>query len=304
MLQQARNFFATRDVLEVETPALSRYATMDPNIASISVSLANKNVFLSTSPEYYMKRLLAAGYTDIYQICRVYRDSESGQHHLAEFTMTEWYRLGFGLNDIISETTDFISQLLDSDRHSPCRHDPISISYLQAFKQVLELNPQTAALKSIIAATQADAQLVQALGDDRDAWLDLAMAQQVCKSFSKDRLTVIFHYPESQASLARQCPDNPDLSDRFEIYFGTLELANGFVELTDTKIQRRRFETDQQTRQAKELPVYAIDKNLLDALSSGIPQCAGVAVGLDRLLMVRENLTHIHDVTTFVPGIG
>lgn len=299
MLQRAREFFAVREVLEVETPALAAKATMDPNIASVEATVSNQPVFLSTSPEYHMKRLLAAGYPDIYQIGHVYRDSESGRFHLPEFTMAEWYRLGFGLAEMINESVEFIALML---LNSSCEQPSDSIRYADAFENALGIDPLHASISSIATKLEAGEDLVGSLGGDRDAWLDLAMASYVAPTFSKDRLTVVHHYPASQAALARQCPDNAALADRFEIFFGTLELANGFVELTNAATQKERFETDQCIREQKGLPSHAIDGNFIDALESGLPSCAGVAVGLDRLLMISCGVDDIHDVTTFTPG--
>lgn len=299
MLQRAREFFAEREVLEVETPALAAQATLDPNIASVAVSVSNQPAFLCTSPEYHMKRLLAAGYPDIYQIGRVYRDGESGRFHLPEFTMAEWYRRGFGLAEMINESVDFITLMLEN---SSCEQQSDSIRYADAFENALGIDPLHASISAIATKLDADEDLVGALGNDRDAWLDLAMASYVAPTFSENKLTVVHHYPASQAALARQCPDNAALADRFEIYSGTLELANGFVELTNAATQKERFAVDQNIREEKGLPIHAIDGNFIDALESGLPPCAGVAIGMDRLLMIRCGVDDIHQVATFTPG--
>lgn len=298
-LRQAQEFFARRSVLEVSTPALAATAAMDPNIASVRATLAGRETYLQTSPEYHMKRLLAAGYPDIYQVSRVFRDGESGRNHLPEFTLVEWYRRAFDLDDMISETVDFITLMIGSRLHET---EHKSISYCHAFRDALKLDPLQSTASEIAQSMNAGADLRDKLGEDREAWLDLAMATHVAATFSKDALTVIHHYPISQASLARQCPDDASLADRFEVFFGTLELANGFVELGDAATQLARFEADNEVRRHKELPVHQIDQNLLSALQSGLPACAGVAVGLERLLMLRVNATHIRDVVTFSPG--
>jgi len=299
MLQRARQFFEERAILEVETPALGANATMDANIASVAATVSTRPAFLSTSPEYHMKRLLAAGYPDIYQVSRVYRDGEFGRCHLPEFTMAEWYRLGFNLGNMIKESVEFIAQML-GDRSYAQQSD--SIRYTTAFENALGIDPLQASIGAIAEKLDADEDLVTMLGNDRDAWLDLAMASNVAPTFSRKKLTVIHHYPASQAALAQQCPDDATLADRFEIFFGSLELANGFVELTDASEQKKRFETDQAIRKKKNLTIHAIDKNFMAALEYGLPPCAGVAIGLDRLLMIRCDSDDIHDVTTFTPG--
>lgn len=275
------------------------HATMDPNIASIRAVVSDQPVFLSSSPEYHMKRLLASGYPDIFQISRVYRDGESGRCHLPEFTMAEWYRLGIGLQDMIKESIDFIALMLED---SSSANDAYSMHYTTAFEECLGVDPMRASIKSIAGELGADEDLCDVLGDDRDAWLDLAMATGVAPKFTKNKLTVIHHYPASQAALARRCPDNPEFADRFEIYLGNLELANGFVELTDAGEQKKRFQNDQAIRRAQTLDVHDIDENFIAALERGLPECAGVAIGLDRLLMIACDTDDINAVTTFTPG--
>jgi len=299
MLNRARTFFDDRQVLEVCTPALSAHATMEPNIESIVATRSGLESFLNTSPEYFMKRLLAAGYPDIYQICRVFRDGENGRHHLSEFTMIEWYRLDFGLQQIMKETADLITTLLTRNRLAPA---PIQISYTEAFQKALALDPLHTNIDSIAGALDADADLRELIGDDRDAWLDLAMSGRVATTFATDRLTLVYHYPVSQASLAQACPLNEELADRFEIFYGQLELANGFVELTDADVQEKRFRREQKKRKARAMAIHSIDKNLIDALHAGLPKSAGVAVGLERLLMIDNNLDDILATTTFTPG--
>jgi lysyl-tRNA synthetase class 2 len=272
---------------------------MDANIESVVANLSGRDVFLHTSPEYHMKRLLAAGYPDIFQICRVFRDGEAGRYHLPEFSMVEWYRLGFGLQAIIRDSVEFIGAIL-GDRLVATEW--IALNYQQAFEKAVGLNPFDANIAKLIKTVGADDDLVRSLGEDRDAWLDLAMASLVVPTFDANQLTIVYHYPITQASLARACPDNSQLADRFEIYLGELELANGFVELTDATVQLQRFERDQHLRRENNWTVHEIDATLIDALREGLPQCAGVAIGLDRLLMLKLNAKHITAVTTFVPG--
>jgi lysyl-tRNA synthetase class 2 len=298
LLRRTRRFFERRNVLEVCTPALTEWTVTDPNIESITVQVSGRQMYLHTSPEYHMKRLLAAGFPDCYQVCRVFRDGEAGRDHLPEFTLIEWYRHDYAFPDIIEETAALATELLAPRE----LRDLVTLDYRAAFHEALGLDPFTAGIGQLAETVNADDDLRHALGDDRDAWLDLAMASRVAGTFSGDRLTAITHYPASQAALARLSPHNSTVAERFELFLGTCELANGFVELTDARIQRQRFETDRQKRAASGRPVHDIDARLIAALDAGLPPCAGVALGLDRLLMIDQGLGDIRDTVTFTPG--
>ena len=297
MLATARGFFSARDVLEVETPALSRAAVSDPHIESIKAMLGTGRAhFLRTSPEFPMKRLLCAGWPDIFEIGKVFRDGEAGLRHQPEFTMVEWYRLGFGLRDIEQDTVEFLAALLDA-RHLGC--PPEAIEYRDAFRRYAGVDAPTATIPALAEACRADERLAAALGERRDDWLDLILATRIAPQFPADRLTVLRHYPRSQAALARACPDDPAVADRFEVFLGELELANGFVELRDAREQAERFEADQARRREAGQPVRPQDERLLAALQHGLPACAGVAVGFDRLVMINEMTDDIRRVQTF-----
>lgn len=296
MLATAREFFAGRNVLEVDTPALGRTTASDLQIRSFRLQTAGpEELFLQTSPESYMKRLLAAGYPDIYSIGHVFRDGEIGRLHQPEFTMVEWYRLGLDLDAIIAETIDLIATLTER----PALSGAVELEYRDVFDEFAGIDPFTAGIDRLAAASDADAALRASLGDDRDAWLDLLLSTRVATRFADDRLTVLRHYPASQAALARICPADPSVADRFEVFHGSLELANGFVELRDAAEQRRRFESDNAMRRAAGAAAVPVDEALLGALESGLPACAGVAVGLDRLLMVALDQSDIRDVLAF-----
>ena len=298
LLKRAREFFDTRGILEVDTPALSKFAVTDPHIESLSASSAtDPDLFLHTSPEYGMKRLLAAGFGDIYQICKVFRDRERGRNHLAEFTLVEWYRLSFDLQEIMRDTIEFVAALLD---RSSLASSADFFSYDEAFQKTVNLSPRTADVAELANYMNADDQLKSAIGDNADAWLDLVLADKIIPEFAEDKLTVIFHYPARQAALARICPDDAMVADRFELFYGSLELANGFVELTDADEQLSRFERDQQARRENQATVHQIDRQLINALRAGLPPCAGVAVGFDRLLMLHEDQSDISAVTNFI----
>ena len=298
MLQRARKFFDTRGILEVDTPVLSTSAVTDPHIESLSVESAmTPGLFLHTSPEYKMKRLLAAGFGDIYQICKVFRDGERGQNHLAEFTLVEWYRLSFGLHEIMRDTIEFVAALL----HRPSLASSAEfLSYEDAFQRTVNLSSRTVDIAELATCVNADEQLKHAIGDNADAWLDLVLAEKIVPEFADDKLTVLFHYPASQAALARICSDDAVVADRFELFYGSLELANGFVELTDADEQLSRFERDRLARRENKATVHPVDQELIDALRAGLPPCAGVAVGFDRLLMLHEGQSDISAVTNFI----
>ena len=296
MLRETLEFFEAADILLVDTPALSQSALSDPNIDSLATTLgaSRATYYLHTSPEFCMKRLLAAGFPDIGQICRVFRDGESGRLHQPEFTMIEWYRLGFGLEDIMTDTEALIGCLLGKSDTKVTRR-----SYRAAFRECLGIDPIEAGISELRQQASNDERLRAALGDDRNAWLDYLLATQVAPTFEDDRLTTIYHYPASQAALARRSPSDAGVADRFEVFVGSVEVANGYVELTDYAEQAERFAADQEIRRSRGLDVRPLDAELIACLRAGLPDCAGVAVGLDRLLMLRSNAQDMRDVLHF-----
>jgi lysyl-tRNA synthetase class 2 len=298
MLHRLRRFFAATNTLEVDTPALCQFAVSDPQIASITAhsSLTNAPLFLHTSPEYCMKRLLAAGYPEIFSICRVFRDGETGHRHQPEFTIIEWYRIGSDLANMISDTLSAIAAALDI---SNMAQNVRILNYRDAFRGVLSLDPVDASIADLAAAADADRGLREILGNERDDWLDLLLTTKITPTFASDTITVLQHYPATQAALARICPADDAVADRFEVFFGSVELANGYVELTDANEQARRFARDQQQRARRNRPVLACDTALLSALETGLPDCAGVAMGLERLQMIHDQTNDIADVVTF-----
>ena len=301
MLERIRAYFAERDVLAVDTPALSAFATSDPNIDNVTAQLAAGSAFLHTSPESGMKCLLAAGYPDIYSICRVFRDGEQGRQHLPEFTLLEWYRLNFGLPEMIADTTALIARCLER----PELGTTIDVlDYPSAFRDLADIDVFEATVDDLAAAASADSSLRSAIGADRNAWLDLVLTMIVAPVFAADRLTVLQHYPRSQAALARTCPGDSRVADRFEVFLGTLELANGYVELIDAEEQRERFAQDSAARRIAGKPATPADALLLAALGSGLPDCAGVAVGIERLHMLYDQTDNIDDVVTFSSRIA
>lgn len=298
MLERARRYFTAQDVLAVDTPALSQYAASDPNIDSLTARAhTDKNLFLHTSPEFCMKRLLASGYPDIYSICRVFRAGEAGRRHSPEFTMIEWYRLGFDLASIIDDTIRFIASCLDLPSLT---ENVAQYEYAEVFEEFAGVDVFDATIDQLSYVCTADEKLKSEIGVVRSAWLDLIMSTIIAPQFAADRLTVVRHYPARQAALARLCPNDDRVADRFEIFYGDLELANGYVELTDVQEQQSRIKCDLETRQRNGRPVYPCDQTLIAALESGLPDCAGVAVGAERLQMVLDQTDDIRDVMTFV----
>ena len=301
MLRRVRSYFDETGALEVDTPALSPSAVSDVQIESIqaTAALSAAPLYLHTSPEFHMKRLLAAGYPDIYSICRVFRDGEAGSHHQPEFTMLEWYRHGQQLTEIVADTAAVISRALDPKLST---EQVTRIDYCAAIQDACGVDPLESSIEELANAAAADPDLRASVGDHRDDWLDLLLSTKIIPTFSPDRLTVLQHYPASQAALARLTPDNPRIADRFEVFIGPIELANGYVELTDAAEQRARIQDDQQQRKERGLPLRPIDEDLLAALEEGLPNCAGVAMGIERLQMLNDNTDDIRDVITFAFG--
>lgn len=301
MLANIRAYFEEQNVLAVDTPALSAFATSDPNIDNLSVQRGSATRYLHTSPESSMKCLLAAGYPDIYSICRVFRDGERGPCHLPEFTLLEWYRRDFRLAEIIADTTALIARSLGREE---LRSNVDVVNFSDIFQKVIGIDTFDASCEQLADAATADRSLRASLGQDRNAWLDLILVTRIAPVFAPDRLTVLQHYPRAQAALARVCPDDDRVADRFEVFYATLELANGYVELTDALEQRARFLQDNEDRKLAGKAATPGDELLLAALHNGLPACAGVAVGFERLQMIHEQTDRIDDVVTFATRSG
>ncbi|MGD9597591.1 MAG: EF-P lysine aminoacylase EpmA [Steroidobacteraceae bacterium] len=296
-LAAARAFFAERGIMEVDPPALVNAPVTDVNIHSALVELpgdAARRYALHTSPEYAMKRLLAAGLGDIYFLGHVYRGAERGRLHNPEFTLAEWYRRGATLAALMREVADLVVRL--TGRELPIER----LSYRDAFLREARIDPLEAPHAALAAhATQLglDAQAIAA--SDRDDLLELVMGALIGPRLGRGRLTFVHGYPASQAALARLDPVDPRVALRFELYAEGIELANGFDELADAAEQRARFACDQRERQRRGLPVGPIDERFLAALESGLPPCVGVAVGFDRVLMLAERVDRIDAVLPF-----
>jgi lysyl-tRNA synthetase class 2 len=305
LLQRLRAFFSARGVLEVETPVLSAAATTDPALASFATRYTGPlfaqghTLYLHTSPEFPMKRLLAAGSGSIYQICKVFRDGEAGQRHNPEFTLLEWYRVGFDHHRLMDETGELVMELLAP---SLSLQPPERLTYREAFQRHAGLDPFTASPDEFGQAARIHGigmspELVSEKAPD--PWRDLLLTHVVEPKLGQGRLTFIYDYPASQAALARIQPGNPPVAARFELYLNGVELANGFHELADADEQRARFARQRQTRAAEGLPAVPVDERLLAALAHGLPDCAGVALGFDRLVMLACGAHTIDEVLAF-----
>jgi lysyl-tRNA synthetase class 2 len=290
MLAEIRRFFAGRGVLEVETPALSSAAVSDPTIHSLGASapqLGWPELYLHTSPEFAMKRLLAAGIGDIYQICRVFRDGELGRWHQPEFTLLEWYRLDFDDAALMQELAALLRELIPARLSGPTQQ----LTFAAAFEAALGLGPETPS--QLIATALAARGIDAPAGLSHPALIDLAFGTVVARALDPDALTFITDFPLEQAALARLKPGNPPRAARFEAFCGGLELANGFAELTDAREQHRRFEAELAERRRQGLPCAPLDREFLAALEAGLPPCAGVAVGLDRVVALALGINEI-----------
>lgn len=284
-----RDFFKMRQVMEVETPILSRACVSDASLQALNTNCCNDTSYLQTSPEYPMKRLLAAGSGDIFQICKTFRDGELGARHNPEFTMLEYYRQGFDLKTLMDEVAQLVGDYLQIQH----RRD---FTYQQALKTYGGLDAFT------ISDDDLRAQVTEFVGSDlvlkRDECLDIIMSHVVEPNLPKDCLVFIYHYPASQAALAKTSRDDQGnhIAKRFELYVKGLELANGYHELTDIHEQATRFDLEQEKSDIEGLPQ---DQNFLNALKAGLPECSGVAIGLDRILMLKLKSESISQVLAF-----
>ncbi|WP_046560701.1 EF-P lysine aminoacylase EpmA [Kangiella geojedonensis] len=294
IMARVREFFYERDILEVETPLLSRHSVTDRYMKSFQVKeFMGEDGYLQTSPEYAMKRLLAAGSGSIYQICKAFRQDEIGARHNPEFTMLEWYVVGFDYDQLMEQ----VFQLLNTLSHKPLKLS--RLSYQDVFKQYLDINPFEATSSQL---ANLSATLLGDLPEDleRDDYLALLFEDQIEPQLGQaDEVCFIYGYPASQAALAKLDPENPHTACRFEVYWRGVELANGFSELTCSSEQRQRFEMDNAWRKENGLPQMSLDEHFLTALEVGLPECAGVALGLDRLIMILLELSDLTKVAAF-----
>lgn len=293
LLASIRAFFAERKVMEVDTPALSHHGVTDRYMRSITAEVSsNQSGFLQTSPEYAMKRLLAAGSGSIYQICKAFRQDEMGAKHNPEFTMLEWYRLDFDHHQLMNEVYELVTKVLGPKQ----RQD---LSYQQAFIEFLDIDPLSISDEALEQFARSNLGL---LPDEleRDDYLSLLFEDKIEPQLGlNDSVCFIYDYPASQAALARISETDSRVAHRFELYIEGIELANGFYELADSKQQLERFKADNRWRKTNGLPEITIDQHFIKALEHGLPECSGVALGLDRLLMIKLGSNNIADVIAF-----
>jgi lysyl-tRNA synthetase class 2 len=308
MLAGIRTFFARRDVLEVETPILSHAGNPDQYIDSFTCADPGRSrgheLFMHTSPEFAMKRLLAAGSGSIYQICKAFRKDEQGSLHNPEFTMLEWYRTGFDHHRLMREVEELLIALGLLEGSTSINR----ISYKQLFLEYAGLDPHEIDVDQLLDCisdrqinlhTNPEPTPMSSQGLCKDDLLALILTHIIEPQISTEPFLLVYDYPASQASLARIRNDDPPVAERFELYANGIELANGFNELTDSHEQMQRFVAEQRQRERKGMKKMPIDQNLVDALAHGLEACAGVALGFDRLVMVAANKQSIQEVMPF-----
>lgn len=301
LLAKVRKFFAQRDFLEVETPILSADVTVDRHLDPLSMVLPDdprrpevgRRLWLQTSPEFGMKRLLAAGATAIFQITRAFRGGEIGPLHNPEFTMLEWYRVGDDMHAGMSLVSDLCSALLNTPAAE-------RMSYAAAFRRFVDVDPHTAGLEPFSAAAQRlNIAVPENLGNDRDNWLNLLLAHGVQPHLGRSAPTILYDYPASQAALAQVRSGSPPVAERFELYLRGIELANGYHELLDAAELRRRNAAANAARQAEGKQPLPEQSRLLAAMDAGLPPCTGAALGFDRVVMLAVGAKSLAEVIAF-----
>lgn len=301
VLAKIRTFFAERGVTEVETPLLCQATVTDPHIQSFTTQYQQPGVattqtfYLQTSPEFAMKRLLAAGSGAIYQICKAFRnDGEFGPQHNPEFTMLEWYRPGFTQYDLMDETDSLLQTILTTPAAE-------RISYADLFLRHTDINPHTISLAQLKTQTKnlLAGKVVNLNSDDPNDWLYLLLTHCIEPQLGRDRPAIVYDFPVTQAALARIRHENPPVAERFEVYINGIELANGYHELADANEQQQRLHKDLQRRKQLGYVEPPVDQHLLAALQQGMPDCAGIALGVDRLLMLAAQANSLAEIITF-----
>ncbi len=295
LLSQIREFMMSHNILEVDTPILSHAGNTDPNLHSMQIQVQSSSttiadtVYLNTSPEFAMKRLLSAGSGSIYQVSRVFRNQEQGRLHQPEFTMLEWYHVGFDHHALMDELNDLLEILGLSQASRE--------SYAEIFARHVGIDPHTGLTEALLA--EAKSHGFESDGSNRSVLLDFLFNRLVSPHSGASLPELIYDYPVSQAALARIRHDTPPVAERFELFITGVEIANGFHELIDASEQRQRFDADNEHRRLLGIPEVPVDENLIAALAHGLPNCTGVAVGIERLLMAVLGYDHIDEVVSF-----
>lgn len=307
LMAKVRDFFVRRGVLEVETPVLSNACGTDPQLdyfvtaATQSSSANSDEKYLMTSPEFHMKRLLAADFGDIFQITKSFRKDEFGSHHNNEFSMVEWYRVGMPQEQLMDEVEALVSEILGTPIHAK------RTRWIDAFKNYAGVNPFCENLADFAAACRNRNIPIPEHSENltREEWWDYLMVFAVEPVLASNGPEFLLDYPPTQAALAQTYEAADGVwAKRFELFVDQVELCNGYTELTDAAEQRRRFEADADIRKAMGKDVPKIDENFLAALESGMPACSGVALGLDRLFMLALHKENISDVILFPSPIS
>lgn len=303
ILRQIRSFFDARDVIEVETPVLGQSTVTDIHLDAFTTEFtflntapksSSSTLFLQTSPEYCMKRLLASGYQSIYQLSKAFRHEPKGRFHNPEFTLLEWYRLGFKQIDLINEVALLLISVLQCKQPKICSYQALFIEHTG----IDPLDTELAELKTYIAHKNKMSDWLDA-ENNQDTLLQFILSEVIEPVIGINEPIFIMNFPASQASLAKISDADHRVAERFECYFKGIELVNGFCELTDAAEQLKRFEQDNINRKAAGEAIKAIDPLFISALEAGMPQCSGVAMGIDRLLMLALDKRSIDEVITF-----
>jgi len=303
ILQKIRQFFNERNVLEVETPALSLGTVTDVHLDAFTCNyhfLSDSSIehstqlYLQTSPEFHMKRLLASGYGDIFQIAKAFRHEEAGHYHNPEFTMLEWYRIGFDHFELMNEVADLLEAVIGSAKAT-------QITYQQLFIEQVALDPLSTNRKQLLSVISNYNKSSDWLNIelDNDILLQFIFTEIIEPNIGNDAPCFVYNFPKSQASLAKLCANDDRVAQRFECYYQGVELVNGFNELTDSKKQAERFQEDNKKRKQLSMQEKPIDDNFISALTCGLPQCSGVALGVDRLIMLALKAKNITEVISF-----
>lgn len=299
ILKQIRQFFYARNVLEVETPSLSQHGVTDLHLENLSARYTGPgfakgvDLHLQTSPEFAMKRLLAAGSGCIFQLAKAFRDDEFGRQHNPEFTMLEWYRVEFNRAQLMGEVAELVKAVLNVPHCD-------AFTYQQLFLSHLQLDVLTCSFYDLSQKIhELNRQDILELADDKTGLLQVIFAELIEPKIAQDVPCFVYHFPAEQASLARLNSDDPRVAERFELYFKGIELANGFDELTNADEQLKRFEHDNALRLTHGKTAKSIDMRLIAALNAGLPQCSGVALGVDRLIMLALGASSIEEVIAF-----
>lgn len=317
MLKTIRDFFFNRAVLEVETPLLCHSTGTDPELDFFSSiyhtaphkkQITDQQMYLQTSPEFAMKRLLTAGSGSIFQICKAFRNGESGQFHNPEFSILEWYRVGFNLEQLMDEVTELLSEVLNesccidsSSEKASSKKGCHKISYKELFIQVTGLNPLEFCLNNYVhyATKNSITDAIDICDNDHSMWLDFIFSHKVQPVLANQSITTVYGYPAIQSSLARINQENPATVDRFEVFINGIEIGNGFYELSDAMEQEKRFDRENESRIRQGKQQINKDPLFLAALENGLPDCSGIAIGLDRLLMVLAKKPTLQEIMAF-----